>query len=186
MSSQFRVIGIDPGTATLGVAVLVYDLKTQTRRIEKLMTLNGSHQLRHYEQLTDLHGERFARLNALETSLSSVFEHYRPHAIASEGPYMGRFPQAFAALVECLHVVRRAVWVYSHEHPLTVYDPATIKKSVGVSGKSGDKDRMRQAVNTLDWVSDIDQSQIRDADEHAIDALAVANLHLDTLLQSTE
>ena len=82
---------------------------------------------------------------------------------------MERTVKAFAALTECMHSMRNAMYSQNPNRVFHTIDPSTIKKSVGVSGKSGDKELMRKAVQgiagsmvNVDWL-----------DEHAIDSIAV-------------
>ena len=80
---------------------------------------------------------------------------------------------AYAALVECLDAVRRAVIKYDETLSLTVIDPARVKKAIGVSGKSGDKTLVRAALSTMEAFTLMTDISLDKLDEHAIDAIAV-------------
>lgn len=173
-SHPFRVVGIDPGTENLGFSVLDLSLQDGSRTVTYTETLHSQKLLSMYRVEEDVHGTRTARLMALEDRLFLLFEQWQPHAICSEAPYMGRFPQAFAALTECVSYVRRAVCRYDRYIPLDVVDPPTAKKAVGVLVKRGvTKDDVTVAIARLPLVyaSGIDLSTL---DEHQVDALAVA------------
>lgn len=169
-----RVVGIDPGTETLGFGVLDLYLSTGELRVAHAETVDLVKLVSDFRHEEKVHGARTARLMALEERLFIYFEHYQPHAICSESPYMGRFPQAFAALTECVSYVRRAVVRYDRYMPLEMVDPPTAKKAVGVVVKRGiTKDDVKVALEKLDLVyaAGVDLKQF---DEHSIDALAVA------------
>jgi hypothetical protein len=87
---------------------------------------------------------------------------------------MGRFPQAFAALTECLTAIRRAVLRYDDFKPLLLVDPPTAKLAVGVKGKGSVKDDVKQGVLSLRNLLNPDNIDIQNLDEHSIDAIAVA------------
>lgn len=170
----FRVVGIDPGTETLGFGVLDLYLTTGEVRIAHAETLDLVKLVSDFRHEEKVHGARTARLMALEERLFIYFEHYQPHAICSESPYMGRFPQAFAALTECVSFVRRAVVRYDRYMPLELVDPPTAKKAVGVVVKRGiTKDDVKIALEKL-ALNCADGVDLQALDEHSIDALAVA------------
>jgi len=173
----FRIIGIDPGIDTLGLTVLDLDLESQTAVVTLSVTFRGAHMEKDYPLIVEHQSTRLARLMAHEDNLLNVFNTYRPHAIACEGPYMSRFPMAYAALTECVTAIRRAVVRYDSFMSLLVYDPSNIKKSVGAKATSGDKSAMTKAVFRM--VEDPQHPlsagiNLNLLDEHAIDSIAIA------------
>lgn len=181
--TPMRITGIDPGTVTAGVGFLDLHL-TAPYAIElvDVRTFNTRKLLEGYGREQAVHGDRFARLMALEDTLVEHFIAFQPHVIASESPYMGSFAATYAALTECLTSVRHAVNRYNPSLPLHLIDPASVKASVKVSGKSGDKELMRQAVLGLahprtddgPWLANPNAIDLLALDEHSIDCLAVA------------
>ena len=171
----YRIVALDPGTAALGVAVIDVDPETGHLYVNHATTLDVLKEAQRYPQIAALHGDRVSKLHALERALVRIFLAWKPDQIVSEAPYMGRFPQAYAALVECVTSIRRAVMSYDRTLPLPTIDPATVKKSVGVSGKSGDKSAMLSAIQSRDDLTLC--VNLSDLDEHAIDAIAVGYAH---------
>lgn len=175
------MIGIDPGSDTLGVAVLKFDLQTLQIVSSRAWTLNGTRQGRG-TWITALHGDRLGRIHSHRHELERIFHMVRPLSIASESPFMSRrMPGAYGALVEVICAVREAALAYDAERPLNMIDPPTVKRAVGVSGKTGGpegKKLMQQAAlamsETLHYDGDIPFHLL---DEHSIDALAVAYCH---------
>lgn len=173
----FRTVGIDPGTENLGISVVDLSLRTGERTVAYSETLCTPKMLADYRVEEKVHGARTARLMALEDRLFVLFELLQPHAICTESPFLGRFPQAFAALTECVSYVRRAVCRYDRYMPLEMVDPPTAKKAVGMTVKRGiTKDDVTNAVEklTLHYAEGI---VLRKLDEHQVDSIAVAYYH---------
>jgi len=174
-STQYRIMAIDPGTNTLGVSILSLCLESSRITVEHVSTLVAENMVNPYTGIQEYYGERFTKLYALQNALTYLMHQFDIHAVVSESPYLGRFPQAFAALTECMCTLRNAMLSYNPYMTLDTIDPATIKSNIGVSGKSGDKTLMRDAVinlfqrNEIYVVSDIN---IYTLDEHSLDSLA--------------
>lgn len=179
--TKYHVCGIDPGTTSLGLSVISYDIRTTLKRVELSITLNAAKSMGKYSPVIETNGERFARLISHKAILVDMFSYYKPNRIVSESPYLSRFPQAFAALTECLFMIEEAVRCYDFFISLEKIDPATAKTLVGVSGKSKDKEDMRRALQAL---SDLDWGFVNSnvLDEHSIDSLAIAYGKLNSLL----
>lgn len=163
----------------MGVAVIDLELLTGTKTIVDVRTFDADKSLVHYRNAVNVYGERTARLLAHEHGLATYFHLYRPHAIISESPYMGRFPQAFAALTECVTAIRRAVMTYDRFMPLHMADPMTVKAAVGIVSK-GRKDKAALSKENVK-AAVLQQPLLNPGgfdlnalDEHSIDAIAVA------------
>lgn len=177
--SLYRVMGIDPGTDTLGVGLVSIDLETQAITLTDGLTFTAHQQLVHSESLIEVLGYRHTRLLKLSEALKRCIGHIQPHAIICEAPYLGRFPQAYGALVECLAMIRSVVFAYDPGLMLHTIDPASAKAALGVSGQSQQKLDVREAlVNHPRLQPHVDFNQL---DEHAFDALLVACYHVQSL-----
>lgn len=173
--TPYRVAGIDPGTDTLGFSVLDLDLKDGEIRVEESLTLFGSKMVKERQGVADVHGARFARLQGLEEALVQSFFYWKPHAIICESPfYNPRRPGAYAALIEAVGMVQRAVYGYAPQMALLTIDPASAKALLGVSGKSGDKDLVKQAIVKRTDIHNPHGIDLTALDEHSIDSLAIA------------
>ncbi len=183
----FRIIGIDPGSSALGVAVLDLYLDDLTVELVDARTFNAAKGIRDYDVLVQYQHERFARLQYMSDSLSGYIYAMRPNGVASESPYMGRFPAAFRALSECLLIIHQAVVAYDPYTRLHMIDPMTVKAAVGVVSKGYKnkaalaKEHVRNAVLglTLSNPNNIPMDQL---DEHSIDAIAVAMARIRAML----
>lgn len=170
---QYRFMGIDPGTYSLGVSVGENDGCSNKLIIVYANTFNITKMIRQYESVSEIHGERVARLYAIQKTIAHLCKAWRPIHVTSEGPYLGQHAQPYAALVECVSSIRRGLMDYQHNMPLQIIDPATVKTYVKVSGKSGDKSLMTKGIQLQERL-DISKINIDTLDEHSIDAIAIA------------
>jgi Holliday junction resolvasome RuvABC endonuclease subunit len=172
-SSYPRLLGIDPGSETLGVACLSVDANTLEIVNTQAITFIGS-KLGMNPWMTNVHSARFARIAAHKENLKRVFSQTLPVAIACESPfYNPRRPNAFEVLVETLDMIRQAVWEYDQHLALDLVDPPTVKISVGAKGNA-DKDVMRAKILALPNLNFTGSIPLHLLDEHSIDAIAVA------------
>lgn len=178
----FRYIAIDPGSDTLGVAFMEINLRTQQLTITEVTTLVASKQLVHYPVMVEIHGEKAARLHAHGKILDQILDLYQPHGVVSESPFMGRFPAAFAALTECMAVIRNAVFRFRPFLPLETVDPPSAKKAVGVKAKGSSKEDIEVAVKKLTDIVWADGLSPEGHTEHEYDAIAVGYWKYLTLI----
>lgn len=167
---QLIYLTIDPGTNMLGTTInaITHDnqwvvLHTHTTNIRALL------QHRFPPHLIELHGERFFKALLCGEVIFKFAKDWDATRIVSESPYMGKFPQAFGALTECLYAMRYHGYQYDPYISFDTIDPATIKYHVGVKGNSGDKALMKMAVQHLTGTT----VDLRFADEHSVDSMAV-------------
>lgn len=169
----YRVMGIDPGSDTLGIAVLELDVLNFTTKVVHATTLKASRELKHVSSWTEQYGNLEAKMLCHRHHLMRYFQEFAPNSIMSESPFLGRFPRAFEALVLCLSMIRQTVRDYDPFIELEVVDPPTAKKAVGSSGRGGDKDAVRLAIMQHPRIINATGYGYEMFDEHAIDAIAV-------------
>lgn len=168
----YRFLSIDPGTSHMGMTVHGIDENHQwvvlhSHSVDIVSLTNHLYP----ESFIDHHGKRFAQMLTIQRVLRKMIEDWGVQTVVSESPYMGRFAQAFAALTECLLSMRYIIYEINPNLKFYTIDPATIKKAVGVSGKSGDKNLMKIAANNLVG----HYYDIQFLDEHAIDSICIGN-----------
>lgn len=186
-ASIAAIMGIDPGSDTLGVGILYFHVETLQIVGSQAFTLNGTRNGRG-SFATEMHGDRYGRIDSHQHELLRIFRLVQPMDIACESPFMSRRrPQAYGALTEVVCAVRQAAMLYDAWKPLQMIDPPTVKMAVGVHPKTGGeegKKLMKQAVllmaATFKFDGDVLLSEL---DEHSIDALAVAYCHYTQLLE---
>ena len=134
-----------------------------------------------YSEISDLHGSRTVRLMILGDIVTDFLRTHRPHAVIVESNYLGKFANSFAALVECVIVIRNALYKYDPFIPLYMVDPSTAKINAGMAKVKGtDKEDVRRALRSrtdLKWDIDIDS-----LDEHAVDACAIGYYYMCKVL----
>lgn len=173
MDDYLTIIGIDPGTSKLGFSVIKYCPNSHAMLLATAFTIDPVRVGKKLGISPETLNHRPVKLNLLKDALVAEFVKYEPTLVASESPFLGRFPKAYAALVECVYAERSALRDYDPDKIMIMITPTTVKVSAGVSHKSRDKEDMRKAANEL---TDVDTSLIDIAtlDEHAIDAIHVA------------
>lgn len=169
----FYYLSIDPGTNSLGLTINAVNFATKEKKIVHSYTahIDKLAQLLYGDSLVLTQGLRFAKMQVCRDVIFKMACEWEIQAVVSESPYMGRFPQAFSALVECIQAMHLGIMDYNSLMPFNLIDPATVKKAMGVKGNSGDKNAMRNAVaNILPAEFDINYF-----DEHAIDSMGVGH-----------
>ena len=173
INEPYRIVSIDPGTNTLGVALLEVDLVYFNITLLNAFTLNSGTNIHAFPTVLESHGERYTKLFSHSQNLLIIFNQYHPHSVICESPFLGRFPQAFEALVECKIMIRNALLSHDPSMPLETVDPPTAKLAVGAPGRGGDKEVVKKAILNLDNLVLPNVNFIESLDEHSIDAIAV-------------
>lgn len=171
-SEPFRILSLDPGSSHCGVAILLDFLDGSDVVIEESFTVHLKDTCPMYSEFGDLHGNRVVRLMQLGDAVLDLCRTYRPHAVIVESNYLGRFATAFAALVECVAMVRSSVYMYDPFLPLYQVDPSTAKINAGMERIKGtDKEDVRRAMRKrkgIKW-----NVNLEELDEHSVDACAI-------------
>lgn len=175
--NAIRILGIDPGTDTLGIAVVDVDLDTKEYKLMYGHTFHAAKYISLYPEMVQARGSRDVRLMVLRQKLIEAFVLAEPELIAAESPFLQRGKvSAFEALVECYAMMRDAVWAYSSQITLQRIDPVTVKNYVGVSHKGTDKSDVHRAVNAIYKDRCSEHVDLSSFDEHANDAVAVCHV----------
>lgn len=176
-----RIISIDPGTNSAGFSVMGLNVETGEITVEFSRTFLGRDLLKTRKEFSKNHTEKDARLDGYYKRLSSLLKFNCPEAIVCETPYMGRFAATFGALKEQLMLFRLSAWDYDRSLPLNFIEPSPVKVHMGVSGKSGDKDQMHDALKKRTDVSYGDDVVLLNLDEHEVDSICIGLWYLDQL-----
>jgi Holliday junction resolvasome RuvABC endonuclease subunit len=185
--STMTMIGIDPGTDTIGIAELELDIVTLKIVSSQSRTLSGAKLAREGTKtspwVTMIHGKRFARIHALVQALLWFFRSRRPFRISSESPFINkRFPQAGLALTEAVFAFRLAVWEYDPWMEFGQIDPPSAKNAIGAKGNAK-KEEVRDALLEYPDLNYIGTTPLEDLDEHSRDALAVVICDYQQMLE---
>lgn len=183
-SAIVKFIGIDPGTKFPGLAIIFYDLSERKIVYVRSICLDLVKMSR-TSIYRETQTERFLQLKAFCQYLHLFLRLERPIKVASEHPYINpRMPGAVIPLAECLYEIETTVYQYNPYMGLEKIDPSSIKKSVGVSGTSGDKHAMTEAIKKIPEIMNVLEGDIDTMNNNAVDAIAVAYCSLKRELES--
>lgn len=171
----FRIIGIDPGTTNLGLAVLTVDIKTLIILNTYAFTLNANKLTSKDEWNCGIHSDRFDRILSLKTALLQTFILYQPTIVCVESPFFGRsHPNAFQALTEVLTAIRDTLYQHNPWMELMLVSPSEAKQAILAKGNAT-KEIMKEKLLSLACELSIDPLlDINILDEHSTDAVAIA------------
>jgi Holliday junction resolvasome RuvABC endonuclease subunit len=170
-----NIIGIDPGTESLGLSIITIDVRSLDILYTQAQTFVGSKlaAFNPWDELT--HHARFTRINALRAAITNTLVYYRPLQVISEAPFWNPSrPGAYQALVEICNAIRGAVYDYDPWRSLYMVEPSILKKTIGAKGGDG-KDAIKNAVlNRRQELRVINNSELEWFDDHSIDAIGAA------------
>ena len=172
-----RIVGIDPGSTTLGFSILEYDLHSFEIVRTYARTFNAGKM-----KLSELdianHSERYARIYELMDAIYDAFVELQPNFVISESPFMAmRRPQAYGALVEVVFAIRSALRKYDPTMNLDLIDPPRAKNAVGAAGNAKKEQvhaALKELLPTLHFDETRSSESFDELDEHSVDGLAIA------------
>lgn len=151
-----RVLGVDPGSAATGWAVV----ERRGRRLH--LAASGV--------IRSGRGSRSERLARIAAALRDVLEAFAPEEAAVETPFFGRFPKSSLQLAETRGAILAVLG--GAGIPVGDYSPAQVKMTV-VGFGGAEKEQVVFMVRRLLRLQD-------DPPTDAADAMAVALAHLQT------
>ena len=154
-----RILGIDPGLATIGWGVI------ETNGFKHVPVAYGS-----IQTLTKLTVEK--RLDKIYNDLSEIIEKYHPEAVAVEELFFNTNITTGIRVAEA----RGVILLCAEQHKLDIneYTPLQVKQSVVGYGRA-DKNQIQQMVKLLLGLKEIPKP------DDAADAVAVAMTHAQSL-----
>lgn len=172
-----RIVGIDPGSTTLGFSIIEYDARTYEIIRTYAHTFNAGKMI-----LNDLdilnHSERYARIYELMDVIYDEFVILHPTFVICESPFMAmRRPQAYGALVEVVFAIRSALRKYDPTMQLDLIDPPRAKNAVGAAGNAKKEQvqaALRKILPALHYDARLSGKSFDDLDEHSVDGIAIA------------
>lgn len=180
-NENYRVLAIDPGSSNLGFSFLESSLDDKINLITS-DTINIKNNAPAYRDLDFYHEDKYIRLIQLKDVVAELLNEYQPHALVAESNYMGRFATGFAALVECVCIIRMCLYEFNPYMQLHMVDPTTVKTNIGMKRIRGTtKDDVKRALiasKKVIW-NDIDPETL---DEHSIDSVAIGVWFMENVL----
>lgn len=182
--NHLRLLSIDPGTDTVGVAINSVDLEQGQLHVLETVLLNGGKRLRfdsYYQYLEEIHGARHARISVLGECLYKELQAFQPHDVVCESPFVGkRMTSAFEALVQVIHAFRSVLYRYDPFLSLELIAPMKAKEAVNQARSDVKKEDIRTAVEKISKspqkskIYFSDEVDIHQISEHEIDAIVIA------------
>jgi len=173
----YRVLGVDNGTDTVGIAVVDHHLVTGLSTVVHAETLTASRTAytRHEGKL-DARGKMQARLDVIATWFWEVLNEFDPDVIGCEAPFQHLHAHSFAALTTAIDNLSSVSFDYCTTLEFSRISPGSAKKAVCPVGQYGNsKEHIREMIKiNRDIVLD-NGLVLDDLDEHAVDAIAVAH-----------
>lgn len=176
---SFNLISIDPGTDTVGVAVLTVCATTFDLLQIEAIGLEASRHIKHGYTPFE---ERDLRLDWIERVLTEIFFAYNPLAVAAESNFMKKKTiSAYGPLVESVARIRRALSNFNRNRGLYMVTPQEGKFSVGAERTSKADTLLPFVVKALGHIYKGD-IPIEALDEHALDGMVIGKALYDRLL----
>lgn len=165
------ILGIDPGSTNLGIAILNFELFSKEIISTEAFTINADRLVLNNSWLSENYDNKTARITALREKLLYILDYYDPVAIACESPfYNPKRPQAYGVLVEVLAMIRSVVIEHDDWKKLHMIDPSSVKQAVGAPGNAN-KETMAYHIGRMNQLNILRECVL---DEHSVDATAVA------------
>ena len=173
----YRVLGVDNGTDTVGIAVVDHHLATGLSKVIHAETLTASRTAytRHEGRL-DARGKMHARLDVISTFFWEVLNEFDPDVVGCESPFQHLHAQSFAALTTAMNGLSSTTFDYCTTLEFSKISPGSAKKAVCPVGQYGNsKEHIREMIGINNDIEFVDGLLLNNLDEHAVDAIAVAH-----------
>mgnify|MGYP001584235843 CR=1 FL=1 len=155
-----RILGIDPGTATIGYGII------QTNGADSYKLINSGL----VETAKELaHGQR---LDLIYKGIADILTQHKPDVVAIERLFFATNMLTAMAVSQATGVIKLAV--YHAGLPIFDYTPMQVKLVVGGSGKA-DKQKMKATIKKMFKIRE--KKGMRTHFDNTADALAIAVCH---------
>lgn len=164
MSKERIILGIDPGTLTMGYGVIQ-------------ITGNKIHALQYGILQLQKYASQALKLQKIFQHISQLLGEYHPDEVALEAPFYGKNVQSMLKLGRAQGVAMAAALV--REIPITEYAPRKIKQAITGNGNASKEQVAYMLTSILQLPATPTQLD-------ATDALAVAVCHVYQCQQPTQ
>lgn len=184
-ANKIRLLSIDPGTTTTGMAFFELDLTNLHVQLVDALTIKANTTKGKYRHLSLIQNDRLARI----TFIADVFQQYliqfQPMMVITETAHMGKYTDAFEGLIHCISVLEYVLMHYSSSIPLEGVDATSVKKNLnailrGEESKNSVREKILELYQNRHFTTFVD---IYSLDEHAIDAVAVGWFKITKLFE---
>ena len=167
MSKYIRILGIDPGSYTTGLALLVIDSKTSELVAIECELIDVYDVVKH-DYVRD---KLYERLFVMGKRLSSLLEYLVPDVVSIESGYIDRFrPGAYGVLSKVMYMIHNSIHQYDPMLMTEEFRPKVAKKIIQVKDMDKKATTKDALVLRKDITALIDLDRIS---EHEIDAISL-------------
>jgi Holliday junction resolvasome RuvABC endonuclease subunit len=164
----YRIFAVDPATGKSGWAVLdIVSLHPLEINIVKTGQLDGDKLFRLRKEMALIFGRQFSVLDALFSAYCELITEHNPNCVVSEGAFGYNHMSAYIAISMAIYELRRAAHVTINQDVIQI--PPTISKKSATGSGGADKDLMRLAYQTSEFLKGIVADDL--ISEHEIDAI---------------
>lgn len=164
----FTILGIDPGSRNIGVAVYYIDILDLS--IIKIIPIQIS--LDKYLYTNIQNSNLHIRLLRLMKEMNGLLTAFNPAAVAIESGFINvRRPGAVIPLASAISVISSCVNLYDTNIKMIEYTPSIIKKTIGAN-PYGNKNPVFEALLKIKEVDNL--VDLNYLTEHTIDGIAIA------------
>jgi len=182
----YRIMGIDNGSSSLGLAVADLDLRQGTYHLHYAKTFLAERLLDRHRGSGITHGARWARQNTLYDCVTDELIYHNPHAVAVETPFfMPRRVQSFETLTEMMIFIRLAVQAHYLTSDIYRVTPGEAKRAVQPAKFTMKKAVIKDCILSLDTITYNKDIQLDNLTEHEYDAIAVIVAHGEKIRKET-
>lgn len=175
---NYRILGIDNGTNTVGIVMLDHDIRTGVSTVTRAETFKADRTSGTLYPDMDFYEDTLrARLRTIQRYMTTVLEDEDPDSVAIETPFARRaFVSSYKALSMSLDYIQDAVYDYRPGLEFVGISPYTAKAAVIPKGTNfkTEKDFIRTCILAERDIVAAPGINLRDLDEHSIDAISVA------------
>lgn len=175
MEGFVRVIGTDPSTTNMGVAVIDINVKKKEKfKLLYVNTIFGKEVL--YDipmQFNDMADTSvLARSYGLSRALRELIELYEPDTAICEDNFLGISAGTFKQLIQAVSLYREAANGKKMPVHFSYVLPNLAKAIVGANFKGTKKEDVMEGIQKYDWL-DAGGWDLSNLDEHSADSLAI-------------
>lgn len=164
----FTIMGIDPGSRNLGIAIFYIDIYT----LDILEIIPIPISLNKYNIYANNRNGLTSRLFYLRQEFTDILMAYSPVAISIESGFINpRMPGAVIPLASAITIMSSVIMQYDFETSIIDYPPSIIKKAVGAD-PHGNKSPVFNALSKNKEISNIINLDL--LTEHCVDSIAIA------------
>ena len=166
MKDNITLLGIDPGTSTLGLAIFHLNTELEIVKIET-RCINTTKEKTKFRENANLE----YRIAVIGHEIEAALTTYRPVGMAIEMPFIN--PRRIGSVIPLARLLGVLMDRSIQSNPYRMIykkSPSEVKNAVGARG-GADKDAVLAAVQNIKEISDL--IKLEDLTDHEVDAIAI-------------